>query len=238
MLDFLAVGDVMLDVRLPASPSDARQHGVISNVAGGSAVNAARAAARLGARAAVAGAIGDDAVGRVLELEIEAAGVEPLLTRIAMASTGTAVYSRESVVADRGANALFVPSGLPEARVTLVSGYLPEAARERALALARGLRAVDLQGVLEDAPGADVVLGPELDLDALAAGHRVVVSTRGAAGAEAVSDGARASAVPPRVLQGSPVGAGDAFAAAFLLAFAGGASLADALRLGCDHALS
>jgi ribokinase len=237
MLDFLAVGDVMLDVRLPASPTDAKQHGVISNAAGGSAVNAARAATRLGARAAVAGAVGDDTIGRVLELEIAEAGIEPLLDRIGASSTGTAVYSRDSVVADRGANAYWAPHALPEARVTLVSGYLPEAARTAALRLARGLRAVDLQGVLDDAPGADVVLGPRLDLDALAPTHRVVVSTRGAEGAEAVAAGSRASAVPPRVVTGSPVGAGDAFAAGFLLALVDGAPLEEALARGCEAAL-
>ena len=238
MLDFLAVGDVMLDVRLPSSPIEARQHGVISNVLGGSAVNAARAAARLGARAAVAGAVGDDAIGRALEVELEAAGIESLLSRVEAASTGTAVYSRDSVIADRGANALFVPDRLPEARVTLVSGYLPEGARRRALSLASGLRAVDLQGVLADATGADVILGPELDLDALASNDRVVVSTRGSAGAVAAAHGERASVAPPRVLRGSPVGAGDAFAAGFLLALARGIPLQEALVRGCEAALT
>jgi sugar/nucleoside kinase (ribokinase family) len=142
------------------------------------------------------------------------------------------------VVADRGANALYVPEALPEARVTLVSGYLPEPARTRALALSHGLRAVDLQGVLADAPGAEIVLGPELDLDSIAGGHRIVVSTHGADGAEAVAGGRRATATPPRVLRGSPVGAGDAFAAGFLLAIAGGAELEDALRRGCEAAVT
>jgi ribokinase len=238
MLDFLAVGDVMLDVRLPAAPAETKQHGVISNVAGGSAVNAARAATRLGARAGVAGGVGDDTIGRVIELELEAAGITSLLTRVSASTTGTAVYSRDAVIADRGANALWTPESLPEARVTLVSGYLPEAARRIALRLAHGLRAVDLQGVAEAAPGADVVIGPELDLDALAPNHRVVCATYGAEGAEAVADGVRASATPPRVLHGSPVGAGDAFAAAFLLALADGAPLEEALRRGCEAAVS
>jgi sugar/nucleoside kinase (ribokinase family) len=83
-----------------------------------------------------------------------------------------------------------------------------------------------------------VVLGPELDLDALAPRHRVVVSTRGAHGALAVAEGTRASATPPRVLRGSPVGAGDAFAAAFLLALADGVELAEALARGCEAAVS
>jgi ribokinase len=237
MLDFVAVGDVMLDVRLPASPSAQRQHGVITSSAAGSAVNAARAAARLGASAAVVGAIGEDSVGKVIELELEAWGIRPFLTRIDASTTGTVVYSRDSVVADRGANAFFAPAELPDARVTLVSGYLPETARERALALAGGLRAVDLQGVLEDAP-AEVVIGPNLDLDALSARHDVVVSTLAHEGAVAARGGERVSVSPERVLDSSPIGAGDAFAAAFLLALADGLAIEECLRRGCAAAIS
>jgi ribokinase len=228
MLDFLAVGDVMLDVRLPAGPG---RHGPIASLAAGSAVNAALAAGRLGARAGVAGAVGDDSVGRVIELDLEASGIELHLTRVEGATTGTAVYG-ERVVADRGANAVYMPASLPEARITLVSGYLPEAARTRALELASGILAVDLQGVVHDAPGADVVLGPGLDLGAVAA--PLVVSTLGAEGAVAIHGEERASARPRRLLEETPVGAGDAFAAGFLLALASGEPLAAALQAGCD----
>lgn len=237
MLDFVAVGDVMLDVHLPGGPPVVRQHGVITSGAAGSAVNAARAAAALGARAAVVGAIGDDTVGKVVELEIEALGIEARLARVDASTTGTVVYGRDAVIADRGANALFMPEALPDARVTLVSGYLPEAARARALELASGLRAVDLQGAIADAPGADVVLGPNLDLDLLAGSHTVVCSTLGPKGAVAARGAERASAVPPRVLDASPIGAGDAFAAGFLLALADGAPLEECLRRGCASAV-
>lgn len=228
----------MLDVRVPAAPTAERQHGVITSVAGGSAVNAARAAARLGVRAAVAGAVGDDTVGRVIELELEGGGIETHLERIHASATGTAVYSREAVVADRGANGLYLPERLPEARVTLVSGYLPADARRRALELAGGIRAVDLQGVLDDEPGADVVIGPEVDLDALAASHAVACSTLAERGARAARGGERAVAAPERVLAASPIGAGDAFAAAFLLALADELPLAECLRRGCAAAVS
>jgi ribokinase len=237
MLDFVAVGDVMLDVRLPAAPTAPRQHGVITAGAAGSAINAARAAARLGASVAVVGAIGDDSVGKVVELEVEASGIEPRLVRIDAATTGVVVYSRDSVVADRGANLHFLPDELPAARVTLVSGYLPDAARERALELAQGLRAVDLQGVLDDAPGADVVLGPSLDVAALAGRHAVVCSTLAAEGAEATRGEEHVRVAPARILSSSPIGAGDAFAAAFLLGLADRLPLEDCLRRGCEAAL-
>jgi ribokinase len=233
MLDFVAVGDVMLDVRLPTQPTAARQHGAITSGAAGSAVNAARAAVRLGASAAVVGAIGDDTIGKVVELEIEASGIEPHLLRIAGTATGTVVYGRDTVIADRGANAHFLPAAVPAGRVTLVSGYLPEAARVSALQLAGGLCAVDLQEAIDAAPGADVVLGPNLDLDRLAGSHRVVCSTLGERGAIAVRGGERVEATPTQVLAASPIGAGDAFAAAFLLALADDLPLEECLRRGC-----
>ena len=98
---------------------------------------------------------------------------------------------------------------------------------------AHGLVAVDLQGVLDDA-SAPIVLGPGLDLDALAGAHDVVCSTLGPEGAEAVAHGERARVGPTVLLEEPLVGAGDAFAAGFLLALADGAALADCLRRGCD----
>jgi ribokinase len=236
MLDFLAVGDVMLDVRLPAAAPGTRLHTQVSVRAGGSAVNAARAAARLEARAAVVGAVGDDPIGRAIADELAAAGIETHLTVVGV-PTGTTVYTGDAVVADRGANAQATVSELPDARVTLVSAYLPADARTAALAAAHGLRALDLQGMLDDAAGADVVLGPNLDLDALAGQHKVVCSTLAANGAEAIADGVHARVRAGRVLAESPVGAGDAFAAGFLLALATGLPLEECLRRGCDSAV-
>ena len=230
MLDFLAVGDVMLDVKLPAPAALRRaHHGAIESGPGGSAVNAARAATRLGATAAVAGAVGDDTLGKILRMELEAAGVTPLLDVVPGAATGTVVYG-PAIVADRGANADYVPHDLPAARVTLVSGYLSAEGRARALELASGLRAIDLQGVLADETNADVVLGPQIDLDL---DHAVVCSTLGADGAEARRGEERARVRPPRVLNEPVIGAGDAFATGFLLALVEGASLEDALGRGC-----
>ena len=89
--DLIAVGDVMLDGALPAPVAGARVHGRIELRAGGSAANAALAAARLGARAAVIGRVGADAAGRLVADSLAAAGVEPLLARDADAPTGCVV---------------------------------------------------------------------------------------------------------------------------------------------------
>lgn len=238
MLDLVTVGDVMLDVHLPASPAGEPLHASIQVLAGGSAVNAALAAARLGARAAVVGAVGKDAAGRMLADALVEAGVEPRLSALPY-RTGTCVYLESGVVADRGANAALVVERLPDARATLVSGFLDDAVVAAALAAASGLRAIDLQrpGAVPP-PGADVVIGPALPLAELASSYDVVCATLGADGAKAVRGEERAQAAPPVRLPESPVGAGDAFAAAFVLALADGLPLQACLERGCQAAVA
>lgn len=144
--DLIAVGDVMLDGALPAPVAGGRVHGRIELRAGGSAANAALAAARLGAHAAVIGRVGADAAGRLVADTLAAAGVEPLLARDVEARTGcVVVVGGTSVVADPGASVRLAPQDLPatlEARAVLVSGYAllqpgPEAAARAALERAR-----------------------------------------------------------------------------------------------------
>jgi len=156
--DFVAVGDVMLDIHVASAPLDGILHAPIRVCSGGSAVNAARAAARLGARAAVVGGVGDDASGAAVRDELHREGIDALL-QTCDAATGTVVYVATGVVADRGANAVFNPETLPAARVTLVSAYLDERAVSEALSCASGLRAVDLQRPGLPVLDADVLLG-------------------------------------------------------------------------------
>jgi sugar/nucleoside kinase (ribokinase family) len=144
--DLIAVGDVMLDGALPEPVPGGRVHGRIELRPGGSAANAALAAARLGARAAVVGRVGADAAGRLVADALAAAGVEPLLALDEEARTGcVVVVGGTSIVADPGASARLAPHDLPatlEARAVLVSGYSllqpgPEAAARAALERAR-----------------------------------------------------------------------------------------------------
>jgi sugar/nucleoside kinase (ribokinase family) len=219
MYDFVAVGDVMLDVHIP-SPRG-RLHAEARVAPGGSAVNAARAAAELGARACVVGRTGDDFAGRALRDEL--AGVE---VELAVGErTGTTVYVGDDVVADRGANAGFVPTRLPESRITLVSGYLDTEGVRAAIGLAHGVVAVDLQGRAHDLPHVDVLFG-EGDAD-------VIVITRGADEAEARRGDEVVRARPPELADEPPPGAGDRFAAAFLLALADGRPLQTCLEQAC-----
>jgi sugar/nucleoside kinase (ribokinase family) len=235
--DFLAVGDVMLDVHATTAPLDATVHEPIRVCAGGSAVNAARAARRLGAHVAVVGRVGDDPAGAAIADDLRRSGIDALLEVDASLVTGTVAYVGQGVVADRGANAGFVPQTLPGARITLVSGYLDTEAVGAALAAASGLTALDLQRPGQNAFDADVVLGPDLDVDEFAA-HGVVCATRGRCGALAVRGDERVSVAPERVLETSPRGAGDAFAAAFLLALVDDLTLRECLERGSRAVLA
>jgi sugar/nucleoside kinase (ribokinase family) len=130
-VQFVAVGDVMVDVmcsRVP--PEQARLHADVSLRAGGSAVNAAAAAAAAGASAAVIGRIGSDAAGEVVATQLERLGVGPHLARDPDLPTGIAVSlgdaSRPSVVATRGANERLAPEDIPDvlkADALYVSGF-------------------------------------------------------------------------------------------------------------------
>jgi ribokinase len=230
--DFLAVGDVMLDVHVPA-PGESPLHAPVRVRPGGSAVNAALAAAELGATAAVVGCVGADIAGHTIRDEVDGRGVDARFS-VSPLHTGTTVYVGDGVVADRGANADFEVGELPEARVTLVSGFLSPTQLAATLTAAPGLRAVDLQGRRHELPRLDVVLGPGLDLGAHDAD--VVVSTLGLDGAQARRGAETARARPPRVLDEPLRGAGDRFAAAFLLALARGEPLQACLEQACAFA--
>jgi sugar/nucleoside kinase (ribokinase family) len=121
-------------------------HGRIELRAGGSAVNAALAAARLGAGAAVVGRVGADAAGRLVADSLREAGVDALLARDGEAPTGCViVVGGSSIVADPGASLRLSPDDLPErldAGAVLVSGYSllqagPEAAARAAFERSR-----------------------------------------------------------------------------------------------------
>jgi sugar/nucleoside kinase (ribokinase family) len=186
MLDFLAVGDVMLDV-FTGSSADGEVHAGVRVRSGGSALNAAVWAASEGASAAVIGRIGSDAAATMLRSELAEVGVEPRLVVDRKLPTGTVVYTADGVIADRGATAGLAPSDLPprlEAAAVLISGYalLHEDTRAAARAAIERARAewiaIDVASVslvervgparvLELAEGADVLLANEAEALAL-----------------------------------------------------------------------
>lgn len=268
--ELIAVGDVMLDGVLPAPVPGRRIHGRIELRAGGSAANAALAAVRLGARAAVVGRVGADAAGRLVADDLAAAGVEVLLARDEDAPTGSVVVlGGSSIVADPGASALLAPEDVPvplTAGAVLVSGYsllqsgsepAARAAVERAqtawlavdaasanLITAFGIErfyaaTAQVDVLLANAEEAFALTGLEGEAAALELGRhcRVACVKLGGEGAVAATAGVTARAVVRPVEGGaSTLGAGDSFAAGFLLALGSGAGLAVALQAGCDTA--
>lgn len=244
--DLVAVGDVMVDVVAP-EPGDRPRHAPIELRAGGSAVNAARAAAAAGRRALVVGCAGDDPLAGLLRSDLTAAGIDAALAVSRGSRTGRAVYVGDRVVAERGANAAFAPEHVPKLAsvgAVLVSGYqllrADSGEGARAAFALGGLLGVDLgsAGLVRSfgpersaaaVTGAATVFGaPEAIAELGRVEGATLVETLG-------SDGARAEGVhvrPPRRSEGAAVGAGDAFAAVFLLARADGATVREALELG------
>jgi sugar/nucleoside kinase (ribokinase family) len=118
----------MVDVDCAELPvAGARVHADVAVRAGGSAVNAARAAASAGAAATVVGRIGSDPAGDLVLAQLEATGIAAQLARDPELSTGAAVaFPGPTVVASRGANARFGVDDVPAAidgDALLVSGF-------------------------------------------------------------------------------------------------------------------
>ena len=132
-VDLVAVGDVMLDVRVDAESlrRGGDVHGRVLLQPGGTSANAAAWAAWAGASSRVLGRVGDDLAGHSVCNALAEHGVEAAVTVDPEAPTGTMLVVHEpgerSMVADRGANARLVPDDLPdtiEAAAVLISGYL------------------------------------------------------------------------------------------------------------------
>jgi ribokinase len=242
--DFIAVGEVLVDVLLgELAPGEAR-HASVRLRAGGTAVNAALAAAAAGSHVAVVGRVGDDA-----------AGIEPLLSVDSARPTGTFAEARvggeRAVVADRDATDALGLGDLPavEADAVLVSGYLlfhdrtHEVAHAALRAFGAGLagatggsRSLVDQGRLadvdvlvvndEEAHALTGLAGEAASLD-LAREVEIACVTLGAERAVAAR-GTRVERVTG-VEREDALGAGDAFAALLLAGLADGRDLADAL---------
>jgi sugar/nucleoside kinase (ribokinase family) len=256
------VGDVMVDVmteRLPAAGE--RAHGSVRLRAGGSAVNAALTAAELGAEAQVVGRIGADAAGDLVVALVEAKGVDACLARDAELPTGTTVALNDAVVADRGANARLAPGDVPRSLLgdaLLVSGFalFQDGSRDGAraaldrfdgkwaavdLASPRlaangrlGVRRANVAFATADEAAAATGLALEDAAHELAQHFDVVCIKLGAEGALAVRGDRVDRAAVEAVQRVSPFGAGDAFAAAFLVGLGAGEDVHDALLRACE----
>ena len=227
---FLTVGDLMLDLAVSGAGHDA----TVRIRPGGCAANAAVWAAACGADTTVVGRVGDDLAGRALRAALEERGVEARLAVDTERPTGTFALVDGEIRADRGANAGVW--ALPElnADVVLVSTYLDVEVVRAAVEQSRA-RWVAVQG--KPVEGASAVFLNEREteepLELLGERFRLACVTAGAEGAAGVLDGDVVHAQVAEAQDGTTTGAGDAFAAAVLVALANGLPLQDALAEGC-----
>ena len=260
---FAAVGDVLVDVISAQTPHPPqRVHAPVGIRAGGSAANAAVWAAALGADATVVGRIGADPAGDLVERMLAGRGIEAALARDPDLPTGVAVALGTAVVASPGASAKLAAEDIPDplsGDALLVSGFSlfqddsaagAQAALKRFdgrwiavdLASPRLAATADLNAVcaganvaLATAEEALAVTGsePEEAVRTLAARFGLACVKLGEQGALAAEGNRVLRCSMSPVERRSRFGAGDAFAAALLVALAEGESLEQALGAGC-----
>lgn len=265
-LDLLVVGDVNADLVLRGGdlvPAFGQREQLVDHaelVLGGSGAIVAAGAARLGLRVAMAGCVGDDALGRAMLDAL--AGVDVSAVRTGSAPTGVSVGlarpGDRAVLTGLGALAELRAEHVPDAllaqarHVHVASPFLQPGLDVAAVAArAAGTTSLDpgwdprerwdveWQGfdvLLPNAQEAQRLAGEdavEAAARRLAASGPLVVVKLGADGALAAGDGGVVRVRAPRVEPIDATGAGDSFDAGFLAARLAGEDLAGALALGC-----
>ena len=222
--------------------------------AGGKGLNQAVACARMGAKTAFVGCVGNDDAGAGLRAVLEREGIDTSRLLAVDAPTGRAFINVDS----HGENAIVVVSGanaqvgvgarveLPPSRVVLAQLEVPLETVESVFAEARRRGATT---VLNPAPArplstsllaeCDVVAPNETESSALGgtkallgAGVTTVVTTLGADGATIETASSSSTIAPFPVTPIDTVGAGDAFIGAMCAEVARGASIEEACKIG------
>ncbi|HZQ02497.1 MAG TPA: ribokinase [Gaiellaceae bacterium] len=236
-VELTVVGSINLDLvarleRLPR-PGETVSGASLGRFPGGKGANQAVAAARLGARVRMIGAVGDDAFADEALAGLRAAAVELELER--HGSTGIAIIlvdaAGENVIAVvPGANASLAPREVTGAVLCQleVSDAVIAAAARRASFLA-----------VNASPARPLVVEPDLlvvnRLEAETASRgKLVAVTLGAEGAVLYDDGGEvARARPPAVTAVDGTAAGDAFTACLVVSLLQGRPREEALRRAC-----
>src|ERR671923_274109 len=207
-------------------------------VPGGKGANQAVAAARLGARVRMRGAVGDDPFAEEALAGLREAGVE--LDVEVHGATGIALILVEAggenqIVVVPGANGDLRPSGA--SGVVLCQLEIPVETVEAAAAEADFfcLNAAPAKPILPSlAERCDLVVVNRYELDVLPVQPRLTALTLGAEGAVLLEDGeevARAAPPPVEVVDGT--GAGDAFTACLVVSYLEGRTWEESLRRAC-----
>ncbi|MEJ2579939.1 MAG: ribokinase [Kineosporiaceae bacterium] len=159
--DVVVVGsanaDLVVEVPHRPGPGETVLGGDLTVFPGGKGANQAVAAARLGARTAFVGRVGDDAHGRFLREALTGAGVEASGLRTTTAPTGTALIlltpdGENSIVVSPGANARLDAADVDRdevrrSRVLLLQGEVDAGTSLAAARLATGLVVLNLAPV-------------------------------------------------------------------------------------------
>jgi ribokinase len=223
--------------------------------AGGKGVNQAVACARMGARTAFVGCVGNDDAGVFLRGVLENEGIDTTMLRVVDMPTGRAFIN----VDGRGENVIVVVSGantqvgvaqkplvLPTSHVLLMQLEIPLETVAAALNAARKNGSVT---VLNPAPYksltgeilslVDVIVPNETESAAcggtqalLDSGVKTVVTTLGEKGAQIATGSTSSDVAPYKVVAIDTVGAGDAFIGALSAELARGLTIADAAAVG------
>jgi len=213
---------------------------------GGKGANQAVAAARMGGNVSMFGAVGDDEPGQMCLAALSQSGVSVEAVAKVSSPTSTALvmveHSGENqiVVAD-GANqhASFDSTQISSADAVIVQFEIPESVILAAGKAATGifcLNAAPVRPISDElAELIDVLIVNEHEFAELGKPQSgLVIVTAGANEVVAYQDGQLvAKSVPPAVAALDTVGAGDTFVGAFIVAYASGASVSQALDRAC-----
>jgi len=244
------VGSINADlvVQMPKLPGrgETVSSSELSWFPGGKGANQAVAAARMGGIVSMFGAVGDDEPGQMCRAALQQSGVSIEAVTKVSSPTSTALVMVEHtgenqiVVAD-GANqhASFDSALVSSADAVIVQFEIPESVIIAAGKAATGifcLNAAPVRAISDElAQLIDVLIVNEHEFAELGKPQSgLVIVTAGANEVMAYQDGkVVAKSMPPVVAALDTVGAGDTFVGAFIVAYAAGATVSQALDRAC-----
>jgi ribokinase len=237
VIELTVVGSINLDLvarveRLPR-PGETLAAVAFERIPGGKGANQAVAAARLGARVQLIGAVGDDALA-----EEALAGLREAAVQLEVARTGETGLALILVDAGGENQIVVVPGANAAVRPHRVEGPVLcqlEVPDEAVRAAARGASYFALNAAparpIDVVP--DLLIVNRLEHEVVSDGVLVAV-TFGAEGAALYEDGREvARAAPPPVVAVDGTAAGDAFAACLVVSLLEGRSRGEALARAC-----
>ena len=206
MARVVVVGSINADLVVVAEtlpgPGETVSGGRFARHGGGKGANQAVAAARLGARVTMVGAVGRDELGDAAVRELEAEGIDVGAVARLDEPTGVALIvvdagGENQIAVASGANAAFAPGELRlEGEGVVLLGH--EVGDEAVLAGARAAAAAGWTAILNPAPAREIP-------DAVLAGHPILTPNASEAAQLTGEDDPEAAARALHALTGAPV---------------------------------